>query len=291
MLCRFHIFSAPCDLIIHSIKVKVIQHFNLISPSDPTRTSTMPTDTRTVISLSGNALPNYGKIDQKERYNSGPLRRLAKGEEYKVHHLGRMPDHDFLRPSTSEWSESAIRVRHEISLEVTYQVFEDAPSRSKSRDRGKSKEKEKDDLYKPKKLVISQPLTLFSVSFFFSALLLDYPTDCVSIAVLCFRRLPHPPRLLPRQARARRVATMPLRLQYEVVRFPPLSPRTLLTLSYFPGSPTTTARASKLNGSTTTMRMSADRSSRGASLVPRSTRLLPHHRLTTEEGRHRILIP
>ncbi|ORY81228.1 hypothetical protein BCR35DRAFT_304079 [Leucosporidium creatinivorum] len=171
MLCRFHIFSAPCALIIHSVKVKVTQHFTLVSPSDPTRTSTMPPDTRTVISLGSQQLPNYGKIDQRDRYHSGPLHRLEKGEEYKLHHLGRMPDHDFLRPSTSEWSESAIRVRHDISLEITYQVLEDASSRSKSRERG-GKGKEKDDLYKPKKLVVSQPLTLFSCCAFVDSLTL-----------------------------------------------------------------------------------------------------------------------
>jgi hypothetical protein len=159
------LFSVPCPLIIHSIKVKVIQHFTIVSPSDPTVTSSMPEDSRTVINLGSQQLPNNGQLDQRARYNAGgPLCRLRRGEEYRMSHLGRLGDHDVLRPSTSEWSESAIRVRHEISFEVTYQVLEDGPSRSKSRDRGKGKEKEKDELYKPKKLVISQPLTMFSVS-------------------------------------------------------------------------------------------------------------------------------
>lgn len=183
LLCRFRIFAAPSALIIHSIKVKVTQHFTLISPADSTRTVAMAPDTRTVICLSSQLLPNNGQIDQRERNNSGPLRRLEKGEEYRVAHLGRMPDHDFLRPSTSQWSESAIRVRHDISFEVTYQVLEDVPSRSKSKDRG-GKGKEKDDLYKPKKLVVSQPLTLFSVSFPIFLLNYHHLTDHIFSSVV-----------------------------------------------------------------------------------------------------------
>lgn len=65
-----------------------------------------------------------------------------------MHHLGRMPSHESLRPSTSQYSSSAIRVRHEISMEVICQAVEGGGAAVEG----------------PKKLVIVRPLQLSSVS-------------------------------------------------------------------------------------------------------------------------------
>ncbi|ORY81213.1 hypothetical protein BCR35DRAFT_304059 [Leucosporidium creatinivorum] len=166
LLCRFFLLSPPTDIILHSIKAKVHQHFHVTSPTDPTRTATLPTDIRTVLILDGDHPPNFGQMDDYPKYEKvvagPPLKILRNGESYRLHHLARLPHHDILRPSTFEWSESSIRIHHEIALEITYQVLpegEEYRSRSRSRDRkGKSKSKETE----PKKMVISRPLQLYA---------------------------------------------------------------------------------------------------------------------------------
>lgn len=155
LLCRLHLFSPPTDLIIYSVKVKILQHFTVTSPSDSSRTATLPTDIRTVIHLDSSHLPNHGDVKQQDRHATGPLKVLKAGEAYQMHHLGRLLDHDTLRPSTSEHTDAAIRVRHEITMECTYQMLP-------PEDLGKGKEKAASS---PKKLVVTKPLTLFSVGF------------------------------------------------------------------------------------------------------------------------------
>lgn len=161
LLCRVHLLSAPTDLIIHSVKAKVVQHFHITSPHDSSRHTTPPIDTRTAFTLDGAHPPNFGDSQLQEKPPVGPLKVLKAGESYQIHHLGRMPHHDVLRPSTSELTDTAIRVRHEIVLEVIYQIpttTVDDLGRSKVV-KGKSKEEEA-----PKRLAILRDLTIFSVS-------------------------------------------------------------------------------------------------------------------------------
>lgn len=104
-------------------------------------------------------MDDYPKYD-KLAAAGPPLKFLKSGEAYRLHHLARLPHHDILRPSTFEWSDSNIRIHHDIALEITYQALpegEEHRSRSRSRDpKRKAKEPE------PKKMVISRPLQLFA---------------------------------------------------------------------------------------------------------------------------------
>lgn len=161
-------------MIIYSIKIKVNQHFTLISPSDPNRIAQPPTDVRTVICLDGLNPPNFGAVEEKlgsDRQSpptparGGILKTLQPEEEYKIHHLGRLPNDSILRPSTQEWSESAVRVNHDIAMEVTYRVMtpeEVLGGSPKLALHAKGKEKER--VPDRKKLVVAKPIEIFSVS-------------------------------------------------------------------------------------------------------------------------------
>lgn len=156
-----------------SIKVKINQHFTLRSNIDRTRIATPPSDPRTVILLNASHPPNYGVIDvasldtnkdQRSRSSTpsvGPLKVLSADQEWKIHHLARLPNDNCLRPSTQVGTESAISARHDIAVEVMYQVNNE-PEEKNVKGKGKEKEKEKKIT---KKMVITKPLELYSVSF------------------------------------------------------------------------------------------------------------------------------
>lgn len=166
LLLRLFLLSPPSTLTLHSIKIKILQHFHATSPTDSSRTAVLPVDSRTVMHLHGGAGagPNFGKVDEapsasnsrKSDSVGSPLRRLERGEGWRMHHLGRLPDHEMLRPSTNEWSETGLRVGHEMGVEVVYQVGEGV--REKGR-KGKGK-----DEGEVKKMVLKRGLELFSVS-------------------------------------------------------------------------------------------------------------------------------
>lgn len=187
LLLRFHLVSPPSNVIIYSIKVKINQHFTIISPTDPARSAHPPTDVRTIFVLDGNHPPNSGIIADdppvdrvpSQTPRPGPLKNIKPEEEYKIYHLARMPNDSILRPSTHELTESAIRVRHDVAMEVTYRVVTpqeaakgDSPKpkekelkgKEKEKDaKGKEKEKEREKVPDRKKLVVSKPLEVFSV--------------------------------------------------------------------------------------------------------------------------------
>lgn len=168
---------------IYSIKVKINQYFTLVSPTDPKKVAHPPTDVRTVIHLDGQQAPNFGVVSEpcsQDRVvaptvRPGPLVIIAPEKEYKFHHIARLLDDSVLRPSTHELTESAIRVHHDIAMEVTYRVMtKEEVVLGGSSPKGKEKElrggggrekpsKGKEKVPDRKKLVVSKPLTIFSV--------------------------------------------------------------------------------------------------------------------------------
>ncbi|KAM0787813.1 hypothetical protein ACM66B_003867 [Microbotryomycetes sp. NB124-2] len=180
LLFRFNLVSPPVNVAIYSIKVKINQYFALHSPSDTSRVAHPPPENRRVILLDGNNEPNYGAIEERssaERASAAPsskpgiLRHVLPGEEYMVHHLGRLPDDIALRPSTQEWSETCIRVRHEVAMEVTYRVMSpDEAATGVLRAPEKGKGKDKDRIPDRKKLVVSKPIEIFSCCCFVDSL-------------------------------------------------------------------------------------------------------------------------
>lgn len=172
LLLRFNLISPPTNLVIFAIKVKINQHFTIHSAIDPEHVAYPPADARTVMVLDASHPPNFAHIEgplpaSHSGYQTprlGPLKILRPEEQYKIHHLARLPNDNILRPSTQEWSESAIRTKHDIALEVTYRKLseEEVISGIKSREKDeKGKERVKDR----KKLVVSKPFEIFSVCF------------------------------------------------------------------------------------------------------------------------------
>ena len=116
-------FEPIRDVTIHAIRVRLHQHFHVTSPTNAKRTATLPTDKRTIIALDGGSPPNFGIHESlpKGKTSSGiPLVRLSSGQPYQMHHLARLLNHDDLRPTTFAHSRSAIRIRHDIIVEVVY---------------------------------------------------------------------------------------------------------------------------------------------------------------------------
>jgi len=177
LLFRINILSVPTDLAIHSIRVKVLQHFTLRSPpgEDPPYIEQPPPDARTVFLLDLHHPPNMGHIltstsgtrSGSQTPRSGPLAVLSPGEGYKAHHLVRLLNDNIIRASTQPGTEASINVRHDVVVEIIYQELQDeteSASRSRDRSKGKGKEKEKER----KMFTISKPLDIYSVSFFCS---------------------------------------------------------------------------------------------------------------------------
>lgn len=101
--------------------------------------------------------------DQRSRSSTpsvGPLKVLPPNQEWKIHHLARLPNDNSLRPSTQVGTDSAISIRHDIAVEVMYQVNNEVEEEN-VKAKGKGKEKEKKIT---KKMVITKPLELYSVS-------------------------------------------------------------------------------------------------------------------------------
>lgn len=162
LLLRFNLISAPTDLIIYSLKVKILQHFNLQSFSDPSAIYTAPVDPRTVLIIDAAHPPNFGIVEGpsnagrsgSQTPQSGPFKILSKGSGFKLHHLVRLPNDNAMRPSTQRGTETGIHVRHDIVLEVTYSVGSGDPT---------DKKKGKEAMKERRKLVVSKPIDIFSV--------------------------------------------------------------------------------------------------------------------------------
>lgn len=100
------------------------------------------------------------------------MKVLEPEKEWKIHHLVRLPNDNSLRPSTQVGTDSGISIRHDIAVELMYQLNNEVEE-VESKVKGKEKEKEKEKK-KTRKMVITKPLELFSVSFCFHVIFSVY---------------------------------------------------------------------------------------------------------------------
>ncbi|GAA5989603.1 hypothetical protein JCM10908_000549 [Rhodotorula pacifica] len=181
LLFRLNLLFPPIDLVIYTIKVKIVQTFHLQSPVDKNHTADPPSAAQTVFIVDAAHPPNYGKVSDTTRTPKsepqtpriGPMKVLRKDEMWKLHHLSRLPNDNMIRPSTFEGTITPISVSHTIQMEMTYRpMTEDEinppPPNGPSTSSKKGKEKEADR----RKLVMSKPLELFSCCCFLDSLTL-----------------------------------------------------------------------------------------------------------------------
>lgn len=95
--------------------------------------------------------PTNGKRASSSSSSNTPLQIIEAGGSYHVSHLARLPNDDIIRPSTLEGTKTPISTKHELTLEIRFvQVGDDGVPG------------------KPLVLKSEQPITLSSVSIFFS---------------------------------------------------------------------------------------------------------------------------
>ncbi|GAA6027182.1 hypothetical protein JCM8097_002462 [Rhodosporidiobolus ruineniae] len=181
LLFRLTLLFPPMDLMIYSIKVKIIQNFKLRSPVDRDHICTPPPSPQTVFILDSTHPPNDAKVKDEGRGarsgsqtpRVGPLKALAKDEMWKVIHLARLPSDNHIRPSTPEGTDSAISVHHSIQMELTYRPMTEEESNPPPFDhKGKSKERHHQPEPERRKVVMSKPLDIFSCCCFLDSLTL-----------------------------------------------------------------------------------------------------------------------
>ncbi|KWU43092.1 hypothetical protein RHOSPDRAFT_26550 [Rhodotorula sp. JG-1b] len=181
LLFRLNLLFPPIDLVIYTIKVKIIQTFHLQSPVDKDHSADPSPTAQTVFIIDAAHPSNYGKVSDTMRNSKsepqtpriGPMKVLRKDEMWKVHHLARIPNDNILRPSTFEGTITPISVSHSIQMEMTYRpMTEDEinppPLNAASTSSKKGKEKEPER----RKVVMSKPLELFSCCCFLDSLTL-----------------------------------------------------------------------------------------------------------------------
>jgi len=177
LLFRLNLLFPPTDLIIYSIKVKIVQAFQLRSPVDKDHAVTPPPYAQSVFILDATNPPNMAKISEDnargaksgmQTPKTGPLKTLRKDEMYRLHHLARLPNDNHIRPSTQEGTTTPIACHHTIQCEITYRpMTEDEsnpppfdPHAPGGRKAGKDKEKNEPER---RKVVMSKPVDIFSV--------------------------------------------------------------------------------------------------------------------------------
>ncbi|TNY20512.1 hypothetical protein DMC30DRAFT_416925 [Rhodotorula diobovata] len=187
LLFRLNLLFPPTDLLIYSIKVKIVQAFELRSPVDKEHTCSPPPWAQTVFILDSAHPPNMAKISEDNASGAksgmqtprlGPLKALRKDEMYRLHHLARLPNDNHIRPSTQEGTITPISCHHTIQCEITYRPmteeesnpppFDAVPTGKKA---GKDKEKEKKEPER-RKVVMSKPFDIFSCCCFLDSLTL-----------------------------------------------------------------------------------------------------------------------
>lgn len=168
LLVRVGLVGPPAPIVIHAIKVRVNQNFHLKSNEDTSFEMDCPVDTITICSLDSGSPPNNAVVPAAQlaqpaaRSGSappggGPLVRLEAGQEWSMKHLARIPNDNVLRPTTQPASQSSIRARHTILIELIYRVVKPGDADA-AKDRSKLKQQLKDC----KKLVVTKPLELYS---------------------------------------------------------------------------------------------------------------------------------
>lgn len=127
-----------------------------------------PIDAITTCSLNGGSQPNNGVVPADELGKSAPrsdsappsgapLATLETGQRWSMQHLARIPNDDVLRPTTQRASQSAIRVRHTLVVELIYRVIE--PEEEDAGHDGWNSVQKRGGY---KKLVVTKPLELYS---------------------------------------------------------------------------------------------------------------------------------
>ena len=159
LFLRFNILSPPTDLTVLSLKVRIDQHFTLKSSIEPNYVIEPPVDRRTIIDLNSTNPANNGILShshaRREKKDS-PLVVVPMGTTQTFVHLARLPGDEYLRPSTIVGVNPGITVRDDISVELNYHVG--PPSTVKSKGKAKEPPIEK------RRLTITKPLDMFSVS-------------------------------------------------------------------------------------------------------------------------------
>ncbi|POY74790.1 hypothetical protein BMF94_2063 [Rhodotorula taiwanensis] len=169
LLFRLNLLFPPIDLLIYTIKVKIVQSFKLRSPIDKDHHAEPPQSAQTVFIIDASHPPNFGKIAdtikpvKPENLRSSPLKAVRQDELWKIHHLARLPNDNMIRPSTFEGTITPIAVSHTIQMEMTYRPMTEDERNPPSLDgaagvakKGKEKEKEPER----RKVVMSKPLEL-----------------------------------------------------------------------------------------------------------------------------------
>ncbi|GAA5897062.1 hypothetical protein JCM8208_006157 [Rhodotorula glutinis] len=187
LLFRLNLLFPPTDLLIYSIKVKIVQAFQLRSPVDKDHAVTPPPYAQSVFILDATNPPNMAKISEDnargakssgmQTPRTGPLKALRKDEMYRLHHLARLPNDNHIRPSTQEGTTTPIACHHTIQCEITYRpMTEDEsnpppfdPTAPGGRKAGKEKEKNEPER---RKVVMSKPVDIFSCCCFLDSLTL-----------------------------------------------------------------------------------------------------------------------
>ncbi|BGP16113.1 hypothetical protein JCM10213v2_004107 [Rhodosporidiobolus nylandii] len=180
LLFRLSLLFPPMDLFIYSVKVKIIQTFQLRSPVDRNHQSTPPPSPVTVFILDSTHPPNEAKVQDDGRGarsgsqtpRVGPLKALKKDEMYSLVHLARLPNDNHLRPSTPEGTDTPLTVHHTIQMELTYRPMTEEEVNPPPFDgKGKTKEKSQPEPER-RKVVMSKPLEMFSCCCFLDSLTL-----------------------------------------------------------------------------------------------------------------------
>jgi hypothetical protein len=185
LLIRINLPAPPVDILLHSIKITILQTFFLTSPrkqniTDSTTLRVNPA-AHVVTILDSTNLPNSGSMQDdgrgSQRRNldrrAAPMAVARSGEGAEVVHLARFPNDNVLRPTTRIGTDTPIRIHHLLEVEVLYRQkvaadeegSKERESRSgwKGKVKGKGKDKADDEIPELKKVKISKPIELFSV--------------------------------------------------------------------------------------------------------------------------------
>ncbi|KAK4700513.1 hypothetical protein P7C70_g5733, partial [Phenoliferia sp. Uapishka_3] len=121
---RLSLLGPPTSLTIHSISCYITQTFAL--HYDDGRVFNPDARKYPLKAIAPNTVPApsgvlaFGSSDAEHEKDKDPLRKLKKGEEYNYQRLMRVPDDDFVRPTTLTGTETKIRASHTLSVEIRY---------------------------------------------------------------------------------------------------------------------------------------------------------------------------